>query len=171
MSAKPSVVLLPGSFARPDLYEPFKNAIIAKGIDIQVLELPSVRQGVEDTRTPPSMFEDAALIAGTIQKLADNGKDVIVISHSYSGAPMTQATAGLSKEARKQQGKAGGLVRVAYMTSLVPAIGQCAGEIVGTVSPEYQLELGVDVSKVLCVYHSDFSYHPIIQPNAEKQSL
>jgi len=70
------------------------------------------------------MAEDAQLVHEVLHKLVDQGKDVIVIGHSYGGVPMTEGTKGLSKEERKRQGKSGGVVRLGYMTAFAPLVGR-----------------------------------------------
>jgi pimeloyl-ACP methyl ester carboxylesterase len=144
MAAPPSVLLVPGSFSNPDLYYTAQDLSLARGIDLHVMALPSVRVDLNDNRTPPSMYDDAAAIAEEIEKLSDAGQDVIVISHSYAGVPMTQATVGLGKESRKRQGKTAGLVGVAYMTSLVPDIGQNTTSLLADIGPEHALHTTVD---------------------------
>ena len=54
------------------------------------------------------------------------GKDVILISHSYSGVPMTESSKGLGKKEREAKGLKGGIVRLGYMTALVRGLGMSA---------------------------------------------
>jgi hypothetical protein len=42
------------------------------------------------------------------------GRDIVLIRHSYSGVPVTQSLEGLSTKERQKQGKAGGVVGLAY---------------------------------------------------------
>lgn len=145
MSLKPSVIFLPGSFTPADLYFPIRDAVTARGIDAHVLPLPTVRLGPHDKRPAPSMYDDAAAISSKVERLADEGKDVIVISSSYSGVPMTQSCKGLSKTERQNDGKKGGLVMLAYMPSTVPAIGQAATDILFDVSLGNQMPMDLVV--------------------------
>jgi surfactin synthase thioesterase subunit len=91
------------------------------------------------------MYDDADFIAQEITKLADQGKDVVLIGHSYGGVPVSQCGEGLSAEARAKQGKKGGLVRLAYMTCLVPALGQNARDILAGAPDEDKVDMKVDV--------------------------
>lgn len=94
------------------------------------------------------MYEDAAVIAEEAGALADQGRDVIIISHSYGGVPATESVRGLSKKARRAEGKQGGVVRLAYMASLVPALGAAANEVL-TNRPRAEglsVEMDMDVS-------------------------
>ena len=77
----------------------------------------------------PTIYDDAAVIRQVAAKLADEGKDVVLVGHSYGGVPATEAIKGISKAEREKEGKKGGVVRVAYMTCLVPAVGENAGDV------------------------------------------
>lgn len=144
--SKPSILLIPGSFGLPEFYDPVVNAVAAKGYEIRALHYPSVglktgpREGA-----PPTMHEDAAFIAKETEKLADEGKDVILIAHSYGGVPATESAKGLGKEERQKQGKKGGIVNLAYMTALVPAVGASAASLLAAVPEDQRLELKIDV--------------------------
>ena len=145
--SKPSILLIPGSFALPEYYDTVVEAVAAKGYEIWGLHLPSVglETGQGREGAPPTMYDDAAFIAKEAEKLADEGKDVILIGHSYGGVPVTQSAEGLGKEERQKQGKSGGLVRLAYITSLVPAVGTSAAGVLADVTKEYQIDLKIDV--------------------------
>jgi hypothetical protein len=95
------------------------------------------------------MYDDAAYIAGEAEKLADEGKDVILVPHSYGGVPTSQSTKGLSKKERQEVGKPGGIVSIAYLTCLTPALGQTAKDVLATVPPETQINLTVKVSLLI----------------------
>ena len=153
--SKPSIILVPGSFGGPEFYEPVVNAVAAKGYSIRALQMPSVGLKSDTTgRAPPSMYDDAAFIAAETRKLADEGKDVLLIAHSYGGTPATESTKGLGKEERETQGKKGGLVRLAYMTALVPAVGTAAGGVSAGVQSEIRTEPQVDVRAVPSLFQS-----------------
>ena len=80
----------------------------------------------------PSVADDAAAIKQTVNKFADEGKDVVLIAHSYGGTPTSESIKGVSKVEREKEGKKGGVVRVAYMTALVPAVGESDGALMAT---------------------------------------
>lgn len=145
---KPIIVLVPGSFAYPELYNPIFDAVREKGRDIHGLHLPSVGLRALEGRPgkPPTMYDDAAHINKELERLADEGKDIVLIGHSYGGIPISQAGEGLSKEARQKQGKSGGLVRLAYLTCLVPAIGGNARDVMADVPEEHKVDMKVLVS-------------------------
>ncbi|KAF2636920.1 hypothetical protein P280DRAFT_472787 [Massarina eburnea CBS 473.64] len=75
------------------------------------------------------MYDDADHINAEAGKLADEGKDVILVAHSYGGVPTSQSIKGVSKAEREKVGKKGGVVRVAYMAALVPELGGSAASL------------------------------------------
>lgn len=143
MTNQTTIVLVPGAFGVPSFYSSIIDPIAASGQDIRALHLPSVSSSGDGV--PGTMYDDAAFIAKEVEKLADEGRHVVLIPHSYGGVPATESTKGLSKEERKKQGKKGGVVRLAYMTCIVPAVGGSAGSTMASVPEEYNLHLGIDV--------------------------
>ncbi|EXJ87549.1 hypothetical protein A1O3_04509 [Capronia epimyces CBS 606.96] len=144
--SKPSLLLIPGSFCPPELYDQVVDPVIARGYEIRALHLPSVGLAADKGRegSLPTMYDDAAFIAQEAEKLADQGKAVVLIAHSYGGVPTTQSVKGLAASERKKQGKPGGIVRLAYMTSLVPAVGVSAAGVLAEVPQEQKLDLKID---------------------------
>ena len=143
---KPSILIVPGAFGLPDFYDLIVGQIRALGHDIRALKLPSVSATPVPPEGPlPTIYDDAAAVAEAAEKLADEGKDVILFAHSYGGVVTSQSTKGLSKAERQKQGKKGGIVRLAFMTTLVPDIGVSAGSLLADVPPELKLDLKPDV--------------------------
>jgi pimeloyl-ACP methyl ester carboxylesterase len=144
--SKPSILFIPGSFSRPESYDPVLNAVAAKGYEIQGLHLPSVglKSGPREGE-PPTMYDDAAFIAKEAEKLSDEGKDVILIGHSYGCVPITESAKALGKEARQKHGKKGGIVKLAYMTALVPAVGMTGAEVLADAPKDNAIDLKMDV--------------------------
>lgn len=144
----PSIVIVPGSFCLPSAYNELIQPLSSKGYDIHAVALKSaIPKGPDSPSDLPSMYDDAAAIAAAVSELAEEGKDVIVVAHSYGGAPASESIQGLSKQARKKEGKKGGVVRLAYMSALVPEIGQGAMDVsIGGADPENALVPVADVS-------------------------
>jgi surfactin synthase thioesterase subunit len=123
MSTTPAVVIVPGSFAPAKMYNGIASKFQSAGFDtVEVVELPSV--GREGKHHPPTLAEDTAHIATVVEKLADAGKDVVIVPHSYGGIPASESVKGLTKEERTAQGKKGGIIGLVYTTSVVPAEGE-----------------------------------------------
>ncbi|KAK7967271.1 uncharacterized protein PG986_001548, partial [Apiospora aurea] len=160
----PSIIVIPGASGLPKHFQPVVDAIAKRGIDIQALHLPSVGLESGEVRPgpPPTLQDDAAFIAKHIASLADPGRDVLLIAHSYGGAPASEAVKGWSKTSRQEQGLEGGVIRIAYMTSLVPALGQAPGGILAELPAENQTPMTVDNGSWMIqengwIYYTDFS--------------
>jgi hypothetical protein len=54
-----------------------------------------------------SADEDTALVHSTVSKLAEAGRDVVVVVHSYGGIPGSDAMKGLAREERSGKGLRG----------------------------------------------------------------
>ena len=144
--AKPAIILVTGSFALPEFYDNVVKPVVARGYEIRALHSPTVSLETSPRKgDPPTMYDDAAFISREVEKLADEGKEVLLMAHSYGGIPTTQGTKGLGKQERQKAGKEGGIVRLAYMTALVPELGKSAQDILADVPVEHQLVLKIDV--------------------------
>ncbi|KAK4945779.1 hypothetical protein LTR10_015127 [Elasticomyces elasticus] len=143
---KPSILLVPGSFCLPEFYTQVLEPVSSKGYEIKGLHLPTVGLRAREGRQgpAPTMYDDAAFIDKAVEEFADQGKDVIVIGHSYGGVPISQCGKGLSIKERQQQGKSGGLVRLGYMTCLVPPIGGTAVSVLSKAPSENQVDMPTD---------------------------
>lgn len=142
-----SLVIIPAASALPLFYDTVIDGVSRHGYDIKALHIPSVGL-VTGARPgdPPNMYDDAAFISAHVTGLADAGYDVLLITHSYRGTPATESIRGLSKNERLKQGKDGGIVGLAYMSSLVPEVGHPASSSVGTAPKGQQPLMVVGVS-------------------------
>ncbi|KAI1304800.1 Alpha/beta hydrolase fold-1 [Xylaria venustula] len=129
--SKPYFLFVTGSFAPAAFYDDLVNRIKAHGYDIKALHLPTVGLGPGRGRdTPPAtMYDDAALIAKEAEALADAGREIILVAHSYGGMPATESIKGLSVQDRQKEGKKGGIIRLAYKTVLLINPGHSASEV------------------------------------------
>lgn len=154
----PSIVFVPGSFAQPSLYDDLLKPLQSQGHDIHAVDLPTVfpKEG-ETPDTLTTMYDDAKAIAAKVAELADAGKHIIIAAHSYGGIPATESVRGLSKQARQKEGKPGGVIRLAYLTCLVPDEGQAGGEMLAS-KTENLIDMKADVSsrpsntEISCIY-------------------
>ncbi|KAK5635334.1 hypothetical protein RRF57_011046 [Xylaria bambusicola] len=128
--SKPYFLLATGSFAPAYLYNNLVEQVKARGYDMKTIQLASVGLGPGQGRdTPPAtMYDDAALIAQEAEALADEGREIILVAHSYGGMPATESTEGLSVQEWQKAGKKGGIVRLAYKTVAVATPGHSTAE-------------------------------------------
>lgn len=121
-SAKPVLVFIPGAWHTPECFTDVINKLKAYGYEAHALHLPSV--GGADTTTA---IDDTIFIQNITASLAEEGKDILIIMHSYGGIPGTESAKGLIKKERESAGKKGGVVGLVYLTAFLVAEGQSLG--------------------------------------------
>ncbi|PYI04742.1 alpha/beta-hydrolase [Aspergillus sclerotiicarbonarius CBS 121057] len=129
-----TIVFVPGAWITPDFYQPFLNACTAAGYPVHYADYPSldpVDPTVADCKT------DTEVIRKTLHKLVEeDGRDIILVMHSYAGMPGAAAALGLAKSQRLGQGQAGGVVGMVFLAAfLVPEGLSCAGLQGGNLPP------------------------------------
>jgi pimeloyl-ACP methyl ester carboxylesterase len=139
--SKPVIVLVPGSFAKAYFYSGVADKLSEYGYETDTVELPSC--GRRDPAPAATMADDAAAIQSVTRKYIDQGKTVLVCTHSYGGIPGTESIKGLATTTRKSNGLKGGVSRIVYVTSVVVPVGQSIKDGMGDNLPDYLI---VDVS-------------------------
>lgn len=134
-TTKPTIVIIPGSFSPGSFYFATVDKLREYGYEAMVKDLPSA------SRLPPekaaTMYEDADYFRAIAEKLADEGKDVVFVTHSYGGVVGTEAAKGVLKTDRQAAGKPGGIVRLVYVTSVVPSQGGSLRSLLGDLVPSF----------------------------------
>ncbi|OAX84490.1 hypothetical protein ACJ72_01131 [Emergomyces africanus] len=110
---KPSIVFLPGAWNGPECFGDVTARLNERGYEVHALHLPTA--GLDAKSTPG---DDIALVQKTTQALADGGKDVILVMHSYGGFVGSESAKGLLKTDRLAEGKEGGIVHLVYLAGL-----------------------------------------------------
>ncbi|KAJ7466824.1 Alpha/beta hydrolase fold-1, partial [Mycena galericulata] len=150
-TSKASIIIIPGSFSPLSLYDPVIADLKSYGYPVYGLELETV--GHRDNA--PGLYDDAATIAAQATRLADEGKDVVLVAHSYGGLVACEASKGLVKSVREKEGRKGGVSRIVFVSSVVGLEGQSSKDIF-----EGQPDLGymtLDIQKLAPVVCSDLS--------------
>ncbi|KAF3393036.1 hypothetical protein DPV78_010064, partial [Talaromyces pinophilus] len=129
--SKPTIVIVPGSFTSSSAYDTLAS-ILTKQYNYEVIVGTVQSASRAPPEKPATMQEDAAYFRGIIEALSNQGKDVVVVGHSYGGIVATESVKKVTKSERQVQGKsAGGVVRVIYVVSLVAQIGETAIQVMG----------------------------------------
>lgn len=140
--AKPSIVIVPGSFATHGAYQPIVDKLRTKGYPALEVFLPSTQKriGLE----PATMNEDAKKIRAVVDALIAQNKEVVVVCHSYGGVPTTQALAGAQVK------------RIVYLTAIAPKVGESqadamAGPVIEAILASAVVSLPVMARRLLSV--------------------
>lgn len=142
---KPVIVIVPASFSPPSLYNEVVGALDRYGYMTIVIDLPSV--GSRAPLPGATMTEDANYIRSITTELAEEGKDIVMVMHSYGGICGTESTKGVAKLERAQSQKEYGIVRLLYISSPVPGVGGSIATQMSGNMPEF---ITVDVGTPAC---------------------
>ena len=121
MASKTAIVIVPGSFSYSSAYYEVVEHVKQRGHEVYVNNLPSASR--DPPEEPATLEDDAVFFRAIIRQLADKGKDVVVVAHSYGGVVGTEAAKGMSKSDRASQGLSGGVVRMVYLTAFALPVG------------------------------------------------
>ena len=111
---KPTVLIVPGGCHVPIHYEPLTKVLSSHGFPSVALRLPTAGASPPDK----DLHDDISYISSKLEELVEKeGKEVIVIVHSYGGTPGPSAARPFVKKERAQQGKNGGVIGLLYISS------------------------------------------------------
>ncbi|KAI5868240.1 alpha/beta-hydrolase [Durotheca rogersii] len=130
-----TVVIVPGSFSPSELYILLQDRLESHGIPSVVVDLPSV--GHHQGKRAATMTDDANEISRVASALLDDGKEVVLMAHSYGGIPATQSLEKLSHTARRAAGKDRGVKKVVYLASVVIPVGTSNWDTFGGTLPTF----------------------------------
>ncbi|VUC35581.1 unnamed protein product [Clonostachys rosea] len=149
-----TIVIVPGSFSGPHLYDSFVQDLDKNGVRAVVVKLASVGR----KETPGTMSDDVDAISEVVTGLLDAGQEVVLLTHSYGGIPGTQSLEKLSDKARQANGKSG-IKKVIYMTSVILPVGTSNMDASGAAIPEWMTfeedYMVLDVAEAAAITFSD----------------
>ncbi|KAF2845689.1 alpha/beta-hydrolase [Plenodomus tracheiphilus IPT5] len=113
--SKPIIVFAPGAWHTPDCFDIAREQLHQRGWETETVAYPSV--GAE----PPNkgLADDAAALRSTLERLSDDGKEIVLVVHSYGGLVGQNALEGLGYKQRQAVGKKGGVIIFVYLAAFV----------------------------------------------------
>ena len=157
---KPTFLLVPGAWHQPDIYSNVIDNLSAHGYPTVSLPLPSAGAVPPNT----SFNEDVNAIRASLTKLVDTEeKEVILVVHSYTGMPGTEAPKGLGRKERQEKGLKGGVVRLVFIMAFAMPEGfqPTAG---GAQMPEW-MKLDLEVSLLIANNALPLYLHRFLEVN------
>jgi hypothetical protein len=131
MAEKPGIVLIPGAWHQGDTFEPVAHILRSLGYQAETVTLPSAGGAPSTTA-----YDDAEHIRKAhLDNMIAQGKNIIMVLHSYAGLPGTESVKGLTCRDLAAEGKKGGVAGLVYMSNLIPRAGA---------SIETTLPVGID---------------------------
>lgn len=132
--SKPTVAVVPGAWIPQHFYSPYMHTLEQAGFETRYAGYPSLEP--KDPLTA-DCATDAEAVRTILQPLVETeGKDVVLVMHSYGSMPGCAAAKGLSKTERRMAGKLGGILgMILFSAFLVPEGLSCAGAQGGALPP------------------------------------
>lgn len=139
-----------GAWIVPTVFDATRSHLESLGFPSACPAHPSI--GAE----PPSLTleDDVESLRGVMTAYVDEGRDVIVVAHSYGGVVASSAVEGLTKTARVEAGKPGGVIKVIYVAAFALDKGQ---SLLGMLGETYLPWMKVEVGKILFDASAQFS--------------
>ncbi|KAJ2983311.1 hypothetical protein NQ176_g774 [Zarea fungicola] len=111
---KPTLVLLPGAWHLASTLAGFVEELKARGYPAEAHTLRSVGNAAA------TVADDVLHIRSILLSHIEQGKDVILIVHSFAGYGGSEAIEGLHKRTRAAKGEVGGLVGGIWLAAFMP---------------------------------------------------
>ncbi|KAL2851045.1 Alpha/beta hydrolase fold-1 [Aspergillus pseudoustus] len=108
--AQLTIVFVPGAFHTAEYYDPVRALLETNGYPTTAVALPSIG-------STSSMADDAAAIRAVTSNLADEGRRIVLVMHSYGGIPGTESAKDLGWNVRQKEGKPGGIIALVYVAA------------------------------------------------------
>ncbi|KAK1656968.1 Alpha/beta hydrolase fold-1 [Colletotrichum godetiae] len=161
--SKPTFVLAPGAWHRETCYSPAQRILESRGYPVKAVRYPSV--GAE----PPTkgINDDANAVRVVLQKLVDEGKEIVLVVHSYGGLVGANAVEGLGYKERMKEGKKGGVITFVYLSAFVVPKGKCMKEMLGG---DFPLWIKFEGQRVYAQNPEEMFYHDV-EPEARSKAI
>ncbi|OGM44088.1 hypothetical protein ABOM_007317 [Aspergillus bombycis] len=116
MPPTPTILIIPGLWEGPTGFDPIAALLTASNLKTEIATLPST-----GTISPgnPSLKDDVIAVRAHIDKLVQQGEDILLVLHSAGGFIGCEAMEGLSKKAREERGLSGGVVGIVFVAAAV----------------------------------------------------
>jgi hypothetical protein len=125
---KPTFVIVPGAWHPSSCYETLIERLSRSGYPVEIVDLPSLDPtDIEDT----TCGKDAQVVNKKLLSLVEEGKQVIVVPHSYGGIPGGAGAHGLGIQTREKEGKKGGVIGLIYLCAFIVTEGMTLIEFLG----------------------------------------
>jgi len=103
MAQNPAILIVHGAFHPPELYEELKSKLEEAGYAVVIPRLATLGDSPGKT-----WKDDVVVIHNAVLPLFEEGREVIIASHSYGGVPAAQAIENHGVDDRAREGKKGG---------------------------------------------------------------
>ncbi|KAI0184663.1 Alpha/beta hydrolase fold-1 [Xylaria flabelliformis] len=115
----PTVFFIPGAWHEPWVFDSVRSILSARGFETEASSLATI--GSAD----PSggLHVDAAKIRSALTGLVNEGKEVVLVAHSYGGIVASNSVDGLGIKQRATSGVKGGIIMILYLAAFAIPVG------------------------------------------------
>lgn len=104
----------------PVFFDAVNEELNKRGYESEAIPYPTIGDHTENM----TLEDEYQAIRDAVEKKADAGKDVVLVSHSYGGWPASRAANGYDIESRKKAGKKHGVIELVFFSAfLIPDNG------------------------------------------------
>jgi pimeloyl-ACP methyl ester carboxylesterase len=136
---KPTILFIPGAWFHPSAYDDFISLLQDSSFPTTYAAYPSLNPS--DPAKADAAADTHHVLQESLFPLIENeGKDVVIVMHSYGGVPGSAAAKGLSKFRRTHEGKRGGVVGMIHISGFVLPGGASVADGQGGQLPEWVKE-------------------------------
>ncbi|KAI0147319.1 Alpha/Beta hydrolase protein [Xylariaceae sp. FL1272] len=128
----PAIVLVPGAFGTPAGFDKLRPYL--DGFQTFAGPYPSCES--EDPMNA-TCIDDISSLRGILESLLEEGRDLVIVAHSYGGVVSGGATKGLDIVSRQAQGYNNGVIGVVYIAGNITLDGETLLEAVGGAYPPF----------------------------------
>lgn len=111
--SKPTLILIPGLWEGPTAFSKVLD-LLSTQHNYPATVIPLVSTGTESPQAQ-TFSADVAAIHDSVEKLANDGEEIILTMHSAGAYIGSQSIQGLSLAERKAKGKTGGVRKLVYL--------------------------------------------------------
>ncbi|TFB04656.1 hypothetical protein CCMA1212_003285 [Trichoderma ghanense] len=164
----PTIVGVTGMWHPASCFEDLSAAFREKGYPFVSQDAPGILN--EDPLNSTVDKDSESLRQNILLPLLAEGRDVVLLMHSYGGIYGSAAVDGLSVRERKKAGLKGGVTGLIYVTAVTPAVGKSLLDMMG-LTPENlppHVQLDEPRGQILLIEAEKHMYHNIPEVEAGK---
>ena len=159
---KPTILLVHGAWHSSSIWGPLRELLTSHSYPSVAVDLPS-----PGSAPPCDLQDDVAVVREALMKLiVDEGKEVVLVMHSYGGVVGGASTEGLEKAYREKLEQKGGIVACVFILVFLVGVGQSLFSLF--VEPPSWQYLDVSYSKL---FHHQMGSHLLIVYAARRSSI
>ncbi|KAI0426552.1 Alpha/Beta hydrolase protein [Xylaria sp. FL1042] len=117
----PTIFFIPGAWHEIWVFDQLRAVLEARGFETQALDLPTIISNDPNL----GLMDDAKFVHSALTTLADAGKEILILPHSYGGHVAANAVTGLGVRQRAAAGLQGGVLMIANLATMITPAGVC----------------------------------------------